>query len=54
MKKNYVSNSTESVRMFKNDFLESLSKVHFTVPLYVYIPVMLYCSYTAVFKQGWA
>jgi sterol desaturase/sphingolipid hydroxylase (fatty acid hydroxylase superfamily) len=52
MKKNYVSNSTESVRMFKNDFLESLSKVHFTVPLYVYIPVILYCSYTALFTTG--
>ncbi len=51
MKKNYVSNSTESVRMFKNDFLESLSKVHFTVPLYVYIPVIFYCSYVALFQS---
>mgnify|MGYP001556099503 CR=1 FL=1 len=52
MKRNYVSNSTESVRMFKNDFLESLSKVHFTVPLYVYVPVILYCTYAAFFKAG--
>jgi sterol desaturase/sphingolipid hydroxylase (fatty acid hydroxylase superfamily) len=37
--------------MFKNDFLESLSKVHFTVPLYVYIPVIFYCSYVALFQS---
>lgn len=47
MKKNYVSNSTESVRMFKNDFLESLSKIHFSVPLYIFIPVVIYCTYVA-------
>ena len=52
MKKNYVSNSTESVRMFKSDFLESLSKVHFTVPLFAFIPVILICSYVALFKTG--
>jgi len=52
MKKNYVSNSEESVRMFKSDFLESMSKVHFTVPLYVYIPVILGCTYVALFKTG--
>jgi 4-hydroxysphinganine ceramide fatty acyl 2-hydroxylase len=45
MKKNYISNSQESVRMFKNDFLEALSKVHFFVPLIVYIPVIIYCVY---------
>lgn len=52
MKKNYVSNSPESVRMFKNDFLESLSKVHFTVPLYAYIPVIIACTYWALAKTG--
>lgn len=41
-KKNFVSNSTESTRMFKNDFLESLTKVHFTVPLIFWIPVIIY------------
>ncbi|GAA4333298.1 hypothetical protein GCM10023149_39980 [Mucilaginibacter gynuensis] len=50
--KNFVSNSQESVRMFKNDFLESLSKVHYTVPLYVYVPVILYCSYLALFEDN--
>jgi 4-hydroxysphinganine ceramide fatty acyl 2-hydroxylase len=51
MKRNYVSNSSESVRMFKNDLLESLSKVHFTVPLFVYIPVIGYLCYVAFTKS---
>lgn len=41
-KRNYVSNSTESSRMFKNDFLESLTKVHYAVPLIFWIPVIIY------------
>ena len=45
MKKNYVSNSQESVRMFKSDLLERLSKVHFTVPLFIFIPVIIFCIY---------
>lgn len=49
MKKKYVSNSQESVRMFKSDFLEALSKVHFTVPLYIFVPVILFCTYKAFF-----
>jgi 4-hydroxysphinganine ceramide fatty acyl 2-hydroxylase len=50
MKKNYVSNSQESVRMFKNDFLESLSKVHFLVPVFIFVPVILFCIYKAIFE----
>jgi 4-hydroxysphinganine ceramide fatty acyl 2-hydroxylase len=49
MKKNYVSNSQESARMFKSDFLESLSKVHWTVPLYIFVPVIIFCTYKALF-----
>ena len=45
MKKNYISNSQESVRMFKSDLLEGLSKVHFTVPLFIFIPVIGFCIY---------
>ena len=52
MKKNYVSNSQESVRMFKSDFLEVLSKVHYTVPLYIFVPVILYCTYKSFFEAG--
>lgn len=48
MKKNYVSNSPESVRMFKNNILEALSKVHFSVPLFVYIPLIIFMTYRAI------
>ena len=41
-KKLYVSNSTESSRMFKSDFLESLTKIHFSIPLVFWIPVIIY------------
>lgn len=48
MAKNFVSNKDETVRMFDNDFMESLSKVHFTVPLYIYVPVIAYFLYRAI------
>lgn len=48
MKKHFVSNSTESIRMFRNDLLESVSKVHYSVPLFVYVPVIVYLSWTAL------
>jgi sterol desaturase/sphingolipid hydroxylase (fatty acid hydroxylase superfamily) len=49
MNKNFVSNGKESSRMFRSNLLESLSKVHFTVPLFVYIPVIAYFIYRAFF-----
>jgi sterol desaturase/sphingolipid hydroxylase (fatty acid hydroxylase superfamily) len=33
--------------MFKNDFLESLSKIHFSVPLFIYVPVVIFYTYKA-------
>ena len=51
MKKNYVSNSEESIKLFKNDLFNSLSKVHFTVPLYIFIPAILFFSYQS-FAEG--
>src|SRR4051812_14190301 len=48
MKKNYVSNSRESVRMFNNDLLEGLSKIHFSVPLFIFVPVILFFTYEAI------
>jgi 4-hydroxysphinganine ceramide fatty acyl 2-hydroxylase len=50
MAKNFVSNKDETVRMFKNDFLEALSKVHFTVPLYIYLPVVGYFLYRSIYE----
>lgn len=51
MKKNYVSNATTSSRMFKNGLLESLSKVHFSVPLFIYVPVIIFFIYRS-FAEG--
>ena len=48
MKKNYISNSEESIRMFKSNFMESLSKVHFAVPLLIFVPAILIFSYKAI------
>lgn len=42
MKKKYISNSSTSVRMFRNNFMEGLSKIHFSVPLFIYVPVILF------------
>lgn len=47
--KNFVSNSQESVRMFKNPILEKLSKVHYLVPVYIFVPVILFCIYKSFF-----
>lgn len=49
MKKHFVSNSTESIRMFKYGWMEALSKVHFTVPLFIYVPVILFFCWRALF-----
>ncbi len=51
MKKQYVSNSQESVRMFQYNWLEALSKVHFTVPLYIYVPIILFLSRQALWVE---
>jgi len=42
MEKKFVSGKNESARMFKNDFLESLSKIHFSVPLFLFVPVVAF------------
>ena len=48
MKKNYVSNSEESIKLFQNQWMNSLSKVHFTVPLYIFIPAIIFFIYKAL------
>lgn len=47
MPKQYISNKDESVRMFESDILEAFSKVHWSVPLYVFVPVIIYLLYTS-------
>jgi sterol desaturase/sphingolipid hydroxylase (fatty acid hydroxylase superfamily) len=45
MPKNYISNKDETVRLFENDFLESLSRVHWTTPLWIFVPIILALLY---------
>lgn len=52
MPRNYVSNSEASVRMFRSNLLEGLSKVHFSVPLFIYVPVIGYYIWKAFFVAG--
>jgi sterol desaturase/sphingolipid hydroxylase (fatty acid hydroxylase superfamily) len=47
MPKNFVSNKDETVRMFDNDILEFLSRVHPSVPVIIYLPVIFYFLYIA-------
>ena len=44
----YVSNKDESARIFKSDFLEFFTKVHFSVPLFLFVPVIVYCLYQTI------
>ncbi|MDX2129575.1 MAG: sterol desaturase family protein [Chloroherpetonaceae bacterium] len=48
----YVSNKDETPRMFENDFMEFFSRVHWTVPLWVYSPVVLYFIYSGFFEKS--
>ena len=50
MSRQYVSNKDESVRLFNNPFLDFISRVHFTVPLIIYIPVILIFLYYSIFQ----
>lgn len=49
MSKHFISNNDESVPMFRNKFLDFFTRVHFTIPLIIYIPVVLYFLYKSVF-----
>ena len=49
MAKKYISNKDETVRMFESDFLEAFSKVHWTVPLWVFVPIILFFLYRSMF-----
>ncbi len=52
MAKNYISNKDETVRLFENDFLEALSRVHWSIPLWIFVPIILYFLYQAIFTFG--
>lgn len=48
----FVSNKDESARMFKSDFLESLSKVRWTTPLIIFVPIILFFLVFAVVEYS--
>ncbi|REJ83729.1 MAG: fatty acid hydroxylase [Bacteroidetes bacterium] len=52
MAKNFISNKDETVRMFRSNFLESLSHIHFSVPLFIFVPVIIYFSYKGLVTYG--
>ena len=41
----FVSNKNETIRLFKNPFLEYFSHIHPATPLFVFIPVILASAY---------
>lgn len=49
MARNFISNKDESIRMFKNDLMESFTRVHFTIPLILFVPVMMFFLYKCFF-----
>lgn len=51
-KRNYISNKEETIRMFENDILEFFSKVHWSVPLIIYIPVVIFFIYRAFIEMN--
>ena len=50
-KRLFVSSAQESSRMFKAGWMELLSKVHFTIPLLIYVPVIAWCFYQVGFSS---
>lgn len=49
MQKNFVSNKDESVVMFKNPLLDKLSRIHWLVPLFIFVPVVVFFLYRSIF-----
>ncbi len=43
--KNYVSNEDRSAKMFDSDFMEFFTHIHPSLPLVIYVPVVLYSLY---------
>lgn len=54
MAKNFVSNKDETVRMFESNILEAVSKVHFTVPLIIYVPFIGYLLYISISEYSFS
>jgi len=55
MAKLYVSNKDESARLFKSNFLELFTHVHWSVPIILYVPIITFFIYQAAQTSnlGW-
>ena len=51
-KNKYVSNKNETIRLFKNPFLEYFSHIHPITPVVVYVPVIIITAYFGVLNVG--
>ena len=49
MAAHFISNKDESVPMFSNPLVDFFSRVHYSVPLFIFIPVILFYLYQSVF-----
>ncbi len=47
--KRYVSNKDETVRMFKQDWMEFFTHIHPSVPVIIYVPVIAFFLYRTAF-----
>src|SRR5947208_14755320 len=50
----YVSTKNETVRMFDSNFMEFFSRVHPAIPLILYLPVVGFMLYVALWRQGFS
>lgn len=48
-KKTFIHARDESPKMFENEWLDKLTRVHWTVPLLLFVPVIIYMLYKAIF-----
>lgn len=51
-KNKYVSNKNETIRLFKNPFLEYFSHIHPITPVVVYVPVIIITAYFGLLRVG--
>lgn len=50
--KHYVSNKKETPRMFESNFMEFFSRVHWTVPLIIFLPVITVLAGIGVLRHN--
>ncbi len=48
----FVSNRNETIRLFKNPFLEYFSHIHPITPVVVYVPVLIFMAYLGIRDTG--